>query len=102
MYESIEIIYRSTDDIKNSIYSVPFDGYIQCISRSQEIAGVPFIRIYINNLLVFEDVSSSSARFKYIWSPLFQVRKNDIIKYTITTESSDGIKELRLYRNRCK
>ena len=49
-------------------------------------------------MTVFEG-TAPSGNYNYIWSPLFLVKKNDIIKYTITTESSDGIKELRMYKH---
>jgi len=91
-------VYRSTKDIVNSAYTPKIDGYVQCIARSQAEAGIPFIRLVINNMTVFEG-TAPSGNYNYIWSPLFLVKKNDIIKYTITTESSDGIKELRMYKH---
>ena len=54
------------------------------------------MRLFINNIVIFEGYSVTGT-YKYIWSPLFKVNANDIIKYTITTESEDGYCHLRMY-----
>ena len=92
-------MYKSTTDIVDSTYISEIDGYLQCRARSQKEAGNPFIRLIINDMPVFEGLSPSGM-YSYIWSPLFRVRKNDIIKYTITTESSDGFKDLYIFRHK--
>ena len=58
--------------------------------------GTPFMRLDINSNTIFEGFSPTGV-YRYIWSPLFKVNSNDIIKYTITTESEDGSCHLRLY-----
>ena len=99
IYESAKIVYMSTTDIVNSTYTSKFNGYVQCIARSQKESGTPFIRLVINNTMIFEGIVPSGM-YTYLWSPLFLVKKNDIIQYTITTESSDGSKELRIYNHK--
>ena len=46
--------------------------------------------------MVYE-VTGVMKNYSYAWSPMFRVKTGDVIKYTITTETSDGSKELRFY-----
>lgn len=54
------------------------------------------MRLYVNNDLIFEGFAPTGA-YKYLWSPLFKVKAGDIIKYDLSTESTDGKCHLRLY-----
>ena len=98
-YNGINVIYRQNNDINESLYTVEYDGFIQGIARTASKIGSPFIRLEINNTPVFEGYGLNK-NYSYLWSPLFEVRKGDIIKYTLTSETNDSNKELRLYKHR--
>lgn len=98
-YNGINLIYRQNNDINEGLYTVEYDGFIQGIAKTASKIGNPFIRLEINNTLVFEGVGLNKI-YSYLWSPLFEVRKGDIIKYTLTSETNDATKELRLYKHR--
>lgn len=98
-YNGINVIYRQNNDINEGLYTVEYDGFIQGIAKTASKIGNPFIRLEINNTTVFEGVGLNKI-YSYLWSPLFEVRKGDIIKYTLTSETNDSTKELRLYKHR--
>ena len=89
-------IYDNSKDVIEAIHNIEKNGYIQAVAKTQTASGTPFIRLFINNIVIFEGYSVTGT-YKYIWSPLFKVNANDIIKYTISTESEDGYRHLRLY-----
>ena len=43
---------------------------------------------------------SKSAQYSYIWSNIIQIKKGDIITYTLTSDTTDGEKILRFYFHR--
>ena len=98
-YEGIDVIYRSNSDIEGGLYTSTYDGFVQGIAKTAAKSGNPFIRLEINDSLIFEANGINKA-YSYLWSPLFEVRKGDIIKYTITSDTNDSNKELRIYRHR--
>ena len=89
-------IYDNSKDVIGATYNIEKNGYIQAYAKTQTKSGSPFMRLFINNIVIFEGYSQTGT-YKYIWSPLFKVNANDIIKYTITTESEDGYCHLRLF-----
>lgn len=98
-YEGIDVIYRSNSDIVEGLYTSAWDGFVQGIAKTAANSGNPFIRLEINGSVIFEG-SGVSKNYSYLWSPLFEVRKGDVIKYTITSDTNDSNKELRIYRHR--
>ena len=100
-YDGIGVIYRSNSDITEGLYVATKDGFLQCIAKTAAKIGNPFIRLEINDSLVFE-ANGLNKIYTYLWSPLFEVRKGDIIKYTITSDTDDSLKELRMYRHRAR
>ena len=98
-YEDIATIYRSNSDIVEGLYTSTDDGFVQGIARTHANPGTPFARLLINNVTVFEGHGRDKA-YSYLWSPLFEIRKGDIIKYTLTSGTNDDKKELRIYKHR--
>ena len=95
-YNSVKKLYNSNTDANEQKITIEHDGWIQGIGKTSSTSGSPFIRLYINNVMVYE-VTGVMKNYSYAWSPMFRVKTGDVIKYTITTETSDGSKELRFY-----
>ena len=98
-YGGISVIYRNNSDITEGSYTSTIDGFIQGIAKTAAKSGTPFVRLLINNETVFEG-SAPTKNYSYLWSPLFEVRKGDIIKYTLKSDTDDSTKELRIYIHR--
>lgn len=95
-YNSLSTLYHSNSDITEQVTTIDKSGWVQCIAKTDSTSGTPFIRLLINNIIVYEKYGITK-NYSYAWSPLFRVKTGDIIKYTLTTEESDGLKELRFY-----
>ena len=97
-YTDFANLYSDVSDVTDGQKTILRHGYVQCISKTLSVDGTPFIRLFINGTQVYEGFGNS-GRYQYLWSPLFRVKTGDIIKYTITTESSSGCeKSVRLYK----
>lgn len=92
------MVYRSNSDISEGLYTLTRDGFVQCIAKTVSTSGSPFIRLEINNTTVFEG-HAPTKMYSYLWPPLFRVKKGDTIKYTLTSDTDDSGKELRIYRH---
>ena len=92
------MVYRSNNDIVDGLYTLTSDGFVQCIAKTDSTSGSPFIRLEINNTIVFEGYAPTKA-YSYLWSPLFRVKKGDSIRYTLTSDTDNSTKELRIYRH---
>ena len=97
-YDVIGVVYRSNSDISEGSYTVTIDGFVQCIAKTASTSGRPFIRLEINNTIVFEGYAPTKV-YSYLWSPLFRVKKEDTIKYTLTSDTDNSTKELRIYKH---
>ena len=95
-YNNMSTLYQSNSDITKQVTTINKDGWLQCVAKTVAATGMPFIRLHINNVMVYEK-NGIRTNYSYAWSPLFRVKKGDIIQYTLTTETSDGLKELRFY-----
>ena len=95
-YNSMSTLYHSNSDITEQVTTIDKGGWVQCISKTDSTSGTPFIRLSINDVIVYEKYGIIK-NYSYAWSPLFRVKTGDIIKCTLTTETSDGKKELRFY-----
>ena len=96
-YNNFERLYNSNDDVTERQITIEEDGWLQGCSKTAGALGSPFVRIYINGLIVYE-ANGVNKNYIYVWTPFFRVKKGDIVKYTLTTGTSDGVKELRLYK----
>ena len=97
-YDGLDVVYQSNSDISKGLYTLTSDGFVQCIAKTASTSGSPFIRLEINNTIVFEGYAPTKT-YSYLWSPLFRVKKGDTIKYTLISNTSDSNKELRIYRH---
>lgn len=100
-YKGIQVIYKRNVDIVEGLYTSALDGFVQGIAKTAAKSGNPFIRLEINDSLIFEG-SGVSKNYSYLWSPLFEVRKGDVIKYVLTSDTDDSNKELRIYLHRAR
>lgn len=98
-YTNIDVVYRSNNDVAEGLYVSTNDGFVQGVAKTAAKFGNPFIRLQIGDNVVFEG-SGVSKNYSYLWSPLFEVRKGDVIKYTLTSDTDDSNKELRIYMHR--
>ena len=92
------MVYRKKTDVSGNFYTSTNNGWIQGIAKTDNEVGLPFIRLEINNTLVFEGCGVQT-KYSYLWSPLFEVKKGDIIKYTLSSNTNDSNKELRIYNH---
>ena len=95
-YAGITKLYDNTADVTDQTITIERDGWIQGISKTAATSGTPFLRLYINDVVVYE-ASGIEKNYIYVWSPLFAVKKGYRVKYTLKSETSDGNKQLRLY-----
>lgn len=100
-YKGIQVIYKRNVDIVEGLYTSAWDGFVQGIAKTAANSGNPFIRLEINGSVIFEG-SGVSKNYSYLWSPLFEVRKGDVIKYMLTSDTDDSNKELRIYLHRAR
>lgn len=71
------------DLIDHSI-KIPYDCFFQCCARTGTKSGTPFMRIAINNIMIYEGYDIT-GNYRYLWSPLFRVKKGDVISLTLKT-----------------
>ncbi len=95
-YAGITKLYDNTADVTDQTITIERDGWIQGISKTAATSGTPFLRLYINDVVVYE-ASGIEKNYIYVWSPLLAVKKGYRVKYTLKSETSDGNKQLRLY-----
>ena len=95
-YNSISTLYSGSSDVTERATTIDKDGWIQGVAKTSSQSGDPFVRLYINGVIAYE-ANGPAKNYSYVWSPLLRVKKGDIVKYTLTTETSDGLKELRFY-----
>lgn len=95
-YNSVSTLYNSAADVSVQQIIIEQDGWIQGFSKTSSTSGTPFVRLRINNVDVWEAHAPTGA-YRYAWTPLFRVKKGDKIVYTLTSETSDGSKQIRLY-----
>lgn len=98
-YSDFSTLYSSKADIEDKTLNITEDGLLQLHASTRVSSGRSFIRLSINNTMVYEGYAPTGS-YKYLWSPLFPVRKGDVIKYSLTTETNDGVKIARIYKHR--
>ena len=97
-YSNVSIIVKasSDNDANYKTISVQKDGHIQAVCKTSSESGHPFIRLLINNMIVFEGHGENAA-YRYLHTPLFPVKAGDNVTYTITNGVNSGERELLLY-----
>lgn len=97
-YSSRTNIYESTTDVQEGSFTVTEDGFIQGYTRTQGTLGSAFMRLYINNVTIYEGYSVE-GQYAYLWSPIFKVKKSDVVRYTLKTYTEDGKNSLFFYKH---
>lgn len=80
-YGTRAILFESSNQESDDEYNGTMTkyGYIQGMVQLYGSAGSPFIRIIINNIMVFEYQTKLKDSYTYAWSPLFPVKPGDIV-----------------------
>lgn len=85
-------------DVTNKSITITEDGLVQAAAKTQENAGTAFVRLTVNNTVVYEG-HSVSGTYRYLWTPIFPVKKGDIIKVTLQTGTTDGQRFVYFYKS---
>ena len=85
-------------DVTNKSITITEDGLVQAVAKTQENAGTAFVRLTVNNTVVYEG-HSVSGTYRYLWTPIFPVKKGDIIKVTLQTGTTDGQRFVYFYKS---
>ena len=85
-------------DVTNKSITITEDGLVQAVAKTQENAGTAFVRLAVNNTVVYEG-HSVSGTYRYLWTPIFPVKKGDIIKVTLQTGTTDGQRFVYFYKS---
>lgn len=78
------------EDLTNYQIEIPYDCFFQCFARSGTVSGTPFIKITINNVMIYEGYGIT-GQYRYLWSPMFRVKKSDIISLTLKTGVTEDV-----------
>lgn len=85
-------------DVTNKSITITEDGLVQAVARTQANAGTAFVRFAVNNTVVYEG-HSVSGTYRYLWAPIFPVKKGDVIKVTLETTTTDGQRFVYFYKS---
>ena len=97
-YNQSILFSNAEADVTNQSITITENGLVQAAARTQEYEGSPFIRLIINNIVVYEG-HAVSGKYRYLWTPIFPVKKGDVIKVTLQTDSSDGYRFVYFYKS---
>lgn len=97
-YNQSILFSNAEADVTNQSITITENGLVQAAARTQEYEGNPFIRLIINNIVVYEG-HAVSGKYRYLWTPIFPVKKGDVIKVTLQTDSSDGYRFVYFYKS---
>ena len=75
---------RFAQDLTNHSIKVPYDCFFQCFAKTGNTSGTPEVKIILNDVLIYEGCSQT-GQYKYAWSPMFRVKKDDNISLTLKT-----------------
>lgn len=105
-YYGRSIIHEdSTGGYDDVTYTGSFnnDGYVQAHVTCTSSTGSPFIRIVLNNVVVYEYQVKRPDVYVYAWSPLFPVKAGDTYRIQLganATTGSDFVKQVFFYSQR--
>lgn len=85
-------------DVTDQSITITKDGMVQAVAKTQAIGGTAFIRFVVNNTVVYEG-HTASGTYRYLWTPIFPVKKGDIIKVTLQTTTTDGQRFVYFYKS---
>lgn len=85
-------------DVTDQSITITEDGMVQAVARTQAIVGTAFVRFVVNNTVVYEG-HTVSGTYRYLWTPIFPVKKGDVIKVTLETTTADGQRFVYFYKS---
>lgn len=85
-------------DVTDQSITITEDGMVQAVAKTQAIVGTAFVRFVVNNTVVYEG-HTVSGTYRYLWTPIFPVKKGDVIKVTLETGTSDGQRFVYFYKS---
>ena len=97
-YDQITLFSDVKADVTNKSITITENGMVQAAAKTQAIEGAAFIRLIINGAAVYEG-HTVSGKYRYLWTPIFPVKKGDIIKVTLETGTSDGQRFVYFYKS---
>ena len=85
-------------DVTDQSITITEDGLVQAVAKTQANAGTAFVRFAVNNTVVYEG-HTVSGTYRYLWTPIFPVKKGDVIKVTLETTTADGQRFVYFYKS---
>lgn len=85
-------------DVTDQSITITKDGMVQAVAKTQAIGGTAFVRFVVNNTVVYEG-HTVSGTYRYLWTPIFPVKKGDVIKVTLETTTTDGQRFVYFYKS---
>ena len=83
-YDQITLFSDVKADVTDKNITITENGMVQVAAKTQATDGTAFIRLVINGACVYEG-HTVSGKYRYLWTPIFPVKKGDIIKVTLQT-----------------
>ena len=97
-YDQITLFSDVKSDVTDKNITIAENGMVQVAAKTQAIDGTAFIRLVINGACVYEG-HTVSGKYRYLWTPIFPVKKGDIIKVTLQTGTTDGQRFVYFYKS---
>ncbi len=97
-YDQITLFSDVKADVTNKSITITENGMVQATAKTQATEAAAFIRLIINGNTVYEG-HTVSGKYRYLWTPIFPVKKGDIIKVTLETGTSDGQRFVYFYKS---
>lgn len=97
-YAQVTLFSDVKADVTDKSITITENGMVQVAAKTQAIDGTAFIRLIINGACVYEG-HTVSGKYRYLWTPIFPVKKGDIIKVTLQTGTTDGQRFVYFYKS---
>lgn len=97
-YDQITLFSDVKADVTDKNITIAENGMVQVAAKTQATDGTAFIRLVINGACVYEG-HTVSGKYRYLWTPIFPVKKGDIIKVTLQTGTTDGQRFVYFYKS---
>lgn len=97
-YDQITLFSDVKADVTDKNITIAENGMVQVAAKTQATDGTAFIRLVINGACVYEG-HTVSGKYRYLWTPIFPVKRGDIIKVTLQTGTTDGQRFVYFYKS---
>lgn len=97
-YDQVTLFSDVKADVTDKSITITENGMVQVAAKTQATDGTAFIRLIINGACVYEG-HTVSGKYRYLWTPIFPVKKGGIIKVTLQTGTSDGQRFVYFYKS---